>query len=117
MFRRCAGAFQAGNPGGEVIHDMAADEVAGDHEKHIDPGKSAGQEAEPGVMEDNAENGDGAQPVDVFAVGRGHRSPVSPFAGAFCMSGAFAARRRERALAVGGGLWFPPRTRISDEAV
>ena len=49
--------------------DVTADQVAGDDKKDVDSSEPAGEPAKAGVIEHHAENGKGAEAVDVGAIG------------------------------------------------
>ena len=52
--------------------DDPGDQISGDHEEDIDADKAAEHRRRLEMERDHREHGDGAQPVDVFAIGAAH---------------------------------------------
>ncbi len=52
----------------EPCRDLLMDEKAGNHEEDVDAEKSAADRIKSGMKQDDAENRDGAKPVDVGAI-------------------------------------------------
>ena len=58
-------------PGGEILKDHPADEIAGNHQKNIDTDEAPRNHIREGVVEKNSKYCQGPEPVDLRAVGGG----------------------------------------------
>lgn len=61
---------QAERPLAQAAGQDPGDQVAGDHEKEIDPGEAARQGGGKGVVDQHAQDGQGTQAVDIRAIGK-----------------------------------------------
>ena len=86
----------------EIADEDARHEIAGQHEEDVDADERAVEPAQPGVERDNEVDGEGAQAVEVRAVGEARLEPVPVALGGRLRRG-LRGRCGRRALEQRGG--------------